>query len=194
MSNFLFCLIVVLFATLVNATDVRPDQMALEVRLNDGLPTTDGSFCTAEEYQYIVDNATTALFPNSGRRSLRDDTERRLNCANWCRGFASGYCFVVYKQCVGWRREMVENEDDVDIEDVADDEDDESLAALGLEQIKTQEGGIVTIETTSAAATRCEEEKEKLEITWNKLLEDLSLSQRCKEVMSKELILECLVV
>ena len=111
-SAFLLIVLNTATAKLINKIDLNLnldlDDVGVQVLLNQGKPTTDGSFCN-EDDQVLVQATLNAIFPVARRLNLREggQTDRDLaSCRENCKGFARGQCYVAYPKCTEYRREL----------------------------------------------------------------------------------------
>ena len=114
-SAFLLIVLNTATAKLINKIDLNLnldlDDVGVQVLLNQGKPTNDGSFCN-EDDQVLVQATLNAIFPVARRLNLREggQTDRDLaSCRENCKGFARGQCYVVYPKCTQYRRELLVN-------------------------------------------------------------------------------------
>jgi hypothetical protein len=115
-STFLFIVLNTATAKLIKKSDLNfdlnLDKVGVQVLLNKGKATTDGSFCN-EDDQVIVQATLNAIFPVARRLNLREggQYDRGLaSCRENCKGFARGQCYVAYPKCTEYRRELLVND------------------------------------------------------------------------------------
>jgi hypothetical protein len=101
MQPFTSCFFLVTLACLTAFTMGQQD-VAVRVLINQGQPVLD-AVCSEAEYSAIAAAFNNAVATANMRR-LR--TARKLDpywCANYCRGFAHGTCYLAYSQCTSYR-------------------------------------------------------------------------------------------
>jgi len=83
------------------------DNIGVRVLFNGGeLPNDPLAFCSEKDSLILEEEFLAILhFDDNTRRSLRANREL-VNCATACRGFPPGMCYLVYRKCVGWRRDL----------------------------------------------------------------------------------------
>jgi hypothetical protein len=106
-------LTVALVGLFLTAPTLVTAKVKLRVLLNNGAPFPESQMCTDSEIDFI-DQTIMAAASENRRRTLRGDnnedkSDRTLwlaRCANDCRGFTRGTCYV--SGCYGYRRDMQE--------------------------------------------------------------------------------------
>lgn len=116
----LYCITTILMFLCSSASAAKIDlesvdlgRLAVRVLLNRGRPSVDGAFCSSED-EVLLQTSLNQVLPFT-RRNLRASGEHGrelVNCRRVCQGFPPGQCYIVYSDCVGYRRELTEEEED----------------------------------------------------------------------------------
>jgi len=113
---FAILLIFLFSAQSISAQTRDVDRLGIRILLNKGVepPASEQAYCSAADQDILQTKFSSIL----GRRMLRANRELQT-CSSLCSGFAKGSCYLVYRSCTGWRRELeateLEQQDEEDL-------------------------------------------------------------------------------
>ena len=174
MKNFSFSFFLA-FAMLTSLI-VTGQDVAIGMKVNGGKPIGDGS-CSTEEHSEIQTALLDAV-EAVNRRNLRA-ASRQLDpffCSIYCRGFAPGWCWIVYRECTDSR--MLEEEESPGDLEVS------LLEATAVRDLAAP----TEFDEQCLEAKRAVVKAVKQELDWG------SLAPSCKKVLREQVDLECLKV